>query len=441
MPNDTDNKDASDLEREFETELKKEKRPEASLLPEEAEFEEEYAEEMPEETPPKRQLDPYAEKFLDLSTKKFKNDAELDNAVSKILNEIERDYFFKGLLQKTKKGGKLLLQRGVKTFSGVPAFQAVSSITQLVRGNLKVTLGTFAKRVLKGLRAETVPPVLKTLGFTADAEAADQNRDAWQNFANVCKESFDYLARNLNENADDPLEASKLSSEAFSAAVKKVEAERKSVAVQKAKKVVVAKPITKTIVVNRTVTLTLGLICIVLAASLVGAIAYYAPLASNSETLAAELEEKENLISSMNATIISLQSSLNQSSNIASSKDSQIAALNYQISNLFNYLNLNVSAMLVYNQSFYQEANTNTSIYYDVVQFAGYVTVQVQSSSNTTYVRLAYSSYGVNYDNTIVVGTAGTAAFPVLPGIIDLRVGNTEESDAVGAAITATYTY
>jgi hypothetical protein len=437
MSKSTNDKDTSDLEREFEEEMKKEKRPEESLLPEEAEFEKEYDEEMQnEELPKRREIDPYAEKFYELSTRKFKTEAELDNAVSKILNEIERDYFFKGLLKKTKKGGKLL-QKGLATFKGLPAFQAANAITQLVRGNLKVTLGTLAKIALRGMQAGTTLPVLKALGFEAGNEETEQNREAWQNFTNVCKESFDYLARNLNENADDPLEASKLASEAFSAALKKVESERKSASIQRTRKLAVAKPSSKKIV-NRTIPLVLGMICILLVAGLVGAIAVYSPMVSNLES---QIAEKDNLISSMNSTISSLQDSLNQSSTSAAAKDSQIAALNYQISNLFNYINLNVSALLVYNQTIYQNAGANTTIYYDMVQFAGYITVEVQSSSNTTYVGLVYSSYGVNYNSTITVGTVGTAAFPVLPGALYINVGNTETADAVAAIVTATYTY
>jgi hypothetical protein len=302
---------------------------------------------------------------------------------------------------------------------------------------LKVTLGTLAKIALRGMQAGTTLPVLKALGFEAGNEETEQNREAWQNFTNVCKESFDYLARNLNENADDPLEASKLASEAFSAALKKVESERKSASIQRTRKLAVAKPSSKKIV-NRTIPLVLGMICILLVAGLVGAIAVYSPMVSNLES---QIAEKDNLISSMNSTISSLQDSLNQSSTSAAAKDSQIAALNYQISNLFNYINLNVSALLVYNQTIYQNAGANTTIYYDMVQFAGYITVEVQSSSNTTYVGLVYSSYGVNYNSTITVGTVGTAAFPVLPGALYINVGNTETADAVAAIVTATYTY
>jgi polyhydroxyalkanoate synthesis regulator phasin len=444
MSKGTNDKGTSDIEREFEEELKKEKRPEESLLPEETDFEREYDEEMQgEELPKKKEIDAYAEKFYELSTRKFKTETELDNAVNVILNEIEREYFFRGLLAKTKKGGKLLLKKGVATFKGIPAFQAVNAITQLARGNLKGTLGTLAKTGLRGMQAGTTIPVLKALGFEGGTAGTEQNREAWQNFTNVCKESFDYLARNLHENADDPLEASKIASEAFSAALKKVESELKSASMQRTRKLVVAhaQPSSRKIF-SRPITLALGMICIVLAAGLVGAIAYYAPIASNSEAQMAEIQEKDNLISSMNATIASLQSSLNQSSSSVTTMQAQIDALNRQINSLFNYLNLNMSDLLVYNQTLYQDAGANTTIYYNVVQFAGYVTVQVQSSSNTTYVGLAYSSYGVNYDSNMTVGAIGTAVFPVLPSYVAITVGNTDtDNSTVAAIVSATYTY
>ena len=137
MSRDTNGKDAFDLEKEFEEELKKEKRPEESFLPEEAEFEKGYEAEMKGKEPPKRkELDPFAEKFYELSTRKFKSETDLDNAINAVLNEIERECFFKGLLAKTSKGGKLLLKKGVAMFEGLPAFQAANAVTQLARGNL-----------------------------------------------------------------------------------------------------------------------------------------------------------------------------------------------------------------------------------------------------------------------------------------------------------------
>jgi hypothetical protein len=49
------------------------------------------------------------------------------------------------------------------------------------------------------------------------------------------------------------------------------------------------------------------------------------------------------------------------------------------------------------------------------VPYAGFVSVNVTSSTtNNTYVETIWSTWGINYDNNITVGTKGTANFPVL---------------------------
>jgi hypothetical protein len=52
---------------------------------------------------------------------------------------------------------------------------------------------------------------------------------------------------------------------------------------------------------------------------------------------------------------------------------------------------------------------------YFVFFYAGYISVNVTSSTtNTTYVEAIYYAHGISYDNTINVGTNGTAIFPVI---------------------------
>ena len=420
MSKGTNDEDASDIEREFEEEVKE------------------------KEFPEEKELDPFAENFYKLSGRTFETETELDNAVNGILNEIERDYFFKGLFKKTKKAGQSLLQKGLKTFKGVSAFQAAKGITQLARGNLKGTLATLAKAGLKGAQGPTGVgasnlPVLNALGFETGEEG---NREAWQNFTNVCKESFDYLARNLSEKADDPLEASKLASEAFGAALKKVKSERLSVSKQRTGKMVER---TGQKVVNRRVALVLGMICILLVAALVAVILVYKPMA-NTSALESQLAEKDSTIASLNSSVTALQNLVaryvtyfNESYSNASDYDLEIASLNAQISILENYLNLNASGLLLNNQAVNQAAGANTTVFNDVLPYAGYVSVDVQSNSATTYVEVLYSAFGVNYDENQTVGTSGTAAFPVLPGTIEIRIGNTDTSGTVTGTVTATY--
>jgi hypothetical protein len=97
--------------------------------------------------------------------------------------------------------------------------------------------------------------------------------------------------------------------------------------------------------------------------------------------------------------------------------EAEIANLEAQVQSLYNVLYLNATAILVNTQTFDQEPSTNVTIWDGSIplQYAGYVTVQVQSSSNQTYVELAYISYGTVYDSVVTLGS-GTASFPVLPG-------------------------
>jgi len=194
-------------------------------------------------------------------------------------------------------------------------------------------------------------------------------------------------------------------------------------------------------IVGRTAAIALVLVSIVLLAGLVSVIAIYVPMASNLES---QLTEKDGTISSLNMEISALQSDLSQAASNITAKDSQIASLNSNFTEAVleyrSILFLQKSAPL-YSQEITQDASTFTVIWNGAAQYAGYVTVAVQSSSNTTYAEAVYNSYDFNFDYNMTVGTSGTAAFPVLPGLVEVRVGNTELAGNVTATITATYYY
>jgi hypothetical protein len=195
------------------------------------------------------------------------------------------------------------------------------------------------------------------------------------------------------------------------------------------------------------------MICIVLVAGLVGAIAVYTPMIGNLESQTAEMKnqiaERDDTISSLNSTVSSLKSQISSLAYLVANYSdylnqsyNEIDLLNSQIAVINSILYLNESAALVYDKTIsQQDPNTNTTCWNDMLEFAGYVTVDVQSSSNTTYVQVVYSTLGVDYDNIITVGTGGTAAFPVLTGWIEVRVGNTELVDNVNATVNALYVY
>lgn len=204
-------------------------------------------------------------------------------------------------------------------------------------------------------------------------------------------------------------------------------------------------------VVGRTTVVALGVICIVLAAGLVGAIATYIPTVSD---LQSQVAKANSTINSLNSTNTSLNSTIN-------SLNSQISSLNSQIASLKNSLNeskyyyeglltdsyeklsLSQYGYLVSNMNVTQDAGNDTSIWTNYVEYAGYVIVQVESTSDTTYARVAYSlsSRGAKFDYNATVGTSGTTIFPVLPGELIVGIGNTETANAVNATVTAVYYY
>jgi len=164
-------------------------------------------------------------------------------------------------------------------------------------------------------------------------------------------------------------------------------------------------------VVGRNVAIALGIICIILAVGLVGAITNYASI----------ITEKDNTISSLNSQITNLQN---------------------QVNDLNSIINLEKSTVWVDDQTVSQPASSYTD-WTVSASYAGYVSVRVQTSTtDNTYVRVIWSSHGVNYDHSITVGVSGTAVFPILPASsIEIRVGNSNWFSGATETVTITYHY
>lgn len=200
---------------------------------------------------------------------------------------------------------------------------------------------------------------------------------------------------------------------------------------------------------RNTKVIALAVICIVLSASLVGVIAVYAPAGNNSD-LKAQIAQNDITIASLNQSIQELQAS---SPNVTlyimqiTSLEQQLSALNDTISalndNVTNYRNIATmknSTILLLQQQATVGSNNSTVAYNDVVLYAGYIKVQATSTSTTTYVETVYSSFGVNFDQNVTTGVSGTAAFPVLPSTLGVRIGN-PDTTAVPVTVTITYYY
>jgi hypothetical protein len=191
----------------------------------------------------------------------------------------------------------------------------------------------------------------------------------------------------------------------------------------------------------------LAVVCVILAASLVGVIAVYVP--NNSQ---AQLTEKDNTINSLRTQINALEyqlSTINSTTYV-----SQIAYLNSQLSDLndtltsisSDYSSLQKIAQLGtsevwYDNSFSQDANTSTMLGTAEVTYAGYVVIQATASADTTYAQVLYTFGGIDLDFNQTVGTSGTALFPILPGTVEIRMGNINQSTSNNVTATITHYY
>jgi hypothetical protein len=250
--------------------------------------------------------------------------------------------------------------------------------------------------------------------------------------------------------------------------------------------------------VNRSIVFALGLLCIILVAITVGTAIYYNNINgtyaaththANSEyaSLAAQLAAANENNSSLNNQIsalrndlankstqaIDLQTQVNTLTNQLIYKNSTISTIedyynsliyvlntkvhdtaielttaNNQITSLQNQItalndigNLSVSTIWVNNQTISQPAGSYTT-WTRSASYAGYVSIQVSSSTISTYANVTYSSHGVNYNSQTNVDATGIAYFPILPSSsITVAVGNGLMIGNATQTVTVTYYY
>ena len=208
--------------------------------------------------------------------------------------------------------------------------------------------------------------------------------------------------------------------------------------------------------INRTAAIAVAIICIILAASLVGVLAVYLPMVNNLNSQIteknSEIADLNSEISTLNSRVSSLQASeaqnegtIKQLNTTVKNLRARIDVLNSQIEGNLNIIYMNASGYLLEPTTFTQDANSSTMLplYADMLEYPGVVKVEAQSTSNTTYAQVFYSSYGVNYNQNVTVGSSGTAYFPVLPGGVAVSIGNTEltGSDPVDSTVSVVYLY
>jgi hypothetical protein len=98
----------------------------------------------------------------------------------------------------------------------------------------------------------------------------------------------------------------------------------------------------------------------------------------------------------------------------------------------------------VNSQTISQPAASYYTFTFSNISYAGYITVDVLSSttSNTWVEIVVYSSNGISYSSgQIAVGYSGTVSYPVLPGTIEVEIGNSNFFSGATETVTITYTY
>lgn len=162
----------------------------------------------------------YARRFYELAQHEFESERELESAIGQVIDDMEREYFFGGLMKKVSAAGRKLLKKGVHLAKHHPAFQAVKGITQMARGNLKGMLGNMAKVAIAGA-ASAFPGAslaLPALGLQVPGGGIPNLGDL-SKLVSVSREAFDHLARELDERSDQPVEAARVAAAAFQKAV------------------------------------------------------------------------------------------------------------------------------------------------------------------------------------------------------------------------------
>ena len=212
-------------------------------------------------------------------------------------------------------------------------------------------------------------------------------------------------------------------------------------------------------VVGRNVAIALGIICILLAVGLVGAIAIYPPMIANqsreisaltseNSQLKSQIVEKNNTISSLNSQKSDLQTQVN-------TLTSQVASLNSQVSSLQSHITSQNSQITnLQNQVSTLEAHGTYMIRLDTLVYhvceketihapdINYIYQQILTLNNNTYNILLLPEYNTNENWTeelawLTANFGGRNGIPIMLGIFGGGSGHTPVQMLSTAEISA----
>jgi hypothetical protein len=178
--------------------------------------------------------------------------------------------------------------------------------------------------------------------------------------------------------------------------------------------------------VNRNIAIVVGIICVVIIASLV------ASLVGTLNFLNSANQQNTNLLNQNQQ----LQAWLNQNETLLNETQDNCT-------NLQNIVNLNESAVLwSENGIIYTPTNSETILGLGSWQipYAGYLLANINSTSETV-VELTYIFRSQNFTSQVDCGTGGTAIFPVVPNPTNMTVRAPVNKPPAGWTANWTLTY
>lgn len=173
----------------------------------------------------------YVERFLEIAAREFESEAEVDRAMNEALNDVASEYLFGNVWKRARKFGTSLaknkivgslVKKGLSVASGqLPALKAAM---QLAKGDLQGALLNLGKQALGAAipGGTAALGALQALGVNSTQDP-QSNREAWENYVQISREAFEYLADNVTETVDQPLEASRLAAKSFQHAIGRAE--------------------------------------------------------------------------------------------------------------------------------------------------------------------------------------------------------------------------
>jgi hypothetical protein len=123
--------------------------------------------------------------------------------------------------------------------------------------------------------------------------------------------------------------------------------------------------------------------------------------------------------------------------------NAEYAALQNQIRNLTDIVNLHEDIVFMNHYDVNQPAGSYNHWIFPNIEYTGYLTITIHSSTTpTAYARVVYTYGETTWELRKTLGIAGSADFPVLPtASIEVGIGNTNVYDPAAHDVSIVYTY